>query len=468
MSGWFPVLLFSLSFFSSPTHAQTPYRWEIGGGVGVSSYQGDLDKFLANVAQRQVNPAISLHMRRYLNNVFSLRAGVLGGRLAGDETHFTSPEWRRERGISFHSMIWEAKLGIEFYPVGQYVEHFIDDPLSPAPAYDAIRNYRLRPNGDTLISHARRRKFAPYLFLGTGAVYTRPHIDWNEAGDGGNAAVYYNDLKTDQNARYRRINPLAAVGGGVRIPLSKKTLLGLEGLFHYAFSDYLDGVSAVGNPAKKDWYFIGQVSLSWPLGKSDQDRDGLTDQDDRCPNVPGVGLAGGCPDTDLDGVADHHDRCPGVAGSTLLGGCPDADADGIADVDDLCPKIPGKGTMNGCPATSMPFLNAPFKVVYFDPAADQWLPTSQIILEEAAYFLQNNPGYFARIEGNADLSTDEANNKAISEVRAQRCRDYLAGKGLDASRLTFTGLGDKRPMASNDIAEGRRLNNRVEIYFFQK
>ncbi|HMX40610.1 MAG TPA: OmpA family protein, partial [Saprospiraceae bacterium] len=113
-------------------------------------------------------------------------------------------------------------------------------------------------------------------------------------------------------------------------------------------------------------------------------------------------------------------------------------------------------------------LYAPFKVIYFDAAAEQWLPTSQIILEEAAYFLQHNPTYSARIEGNADQPADAGSNKALSELRAQHCRDYLTSKGLDASRITFTGLGDKRPMASSDLAEGRRLNNRVEIFFFQR
>ncbi len=68
--------------------AQTPQRWEVGGGVGVASYQGDLDAFLANVAQRHVNPAFTLHLRRYAGNLFALRGSVLGGRLSGDERKF--------------------------------------------------------------------------------------------------------------------------------------------------------------------------------------------------------------------------------------------------------------------------------------------------------------------------------------------------------------------------------------------
>lgn len=464
------LLAFTLGIFLLPLllQAQTPQRWEVGGGVGVASYQGDLDMFLVNVAQRQVNPAFSLHLRRYAGNLFALRGSVLGGRLSGDERNFPEPQWRRERGLSFHTMLWEAKAGLEFYPLGQYVENYLDDEQRPSPAYDRIRNYRVLPNGDTLIANARRRKMAPYLFLGMGAAHVNPQVNWNETGDGGSAALPNEAYQRDRTAQHSRVKAVLPVGAGIRIPLSQKALLGIETAFHYTFSDYLDGVSQTGNPKKNDWYFIGQVSFSWPLGHSDRDRDGLADQNDRCPTLPGTASACGCPDADLDGLADQRDRCPNAAGLSSLGGCPDSDQDGVADLDDICPKLPGKGTANGCPATSMPDLKTPYKVVYFDPAADKWLPSSQTTLEEAVAFLEKNPGYSARIEGNADHAADAQTNKSLSEIRAQRCRDYLTSKGLDATRLTFTGFGDKRPMASSDVAEGRRLNNRVEIYFFQR
>lgn len=464
------LMILATSAFLLPIvlQAQTPQRWEVGGGVGVSSYQGDLDKFLVNFAQRQVNPAFSLHLRRYAGNLFAVRGSVLGGRLSGDERNFPEPSWRSERGLTFHSMLWEAKAGVEFYPLGQYVEHFIDDERQPSPAYDRIRNFRVRANGDTLISQARRRKIAPYIFLGAGATYTNPHVNWNESGDGGNPAIPTELLLRDQNAQARRVSAVLPVGAGIRIPLSQKALLGIEGTFHHAFSDYVDGVSHAGNPNKNDWYFIGQVTFSWPIGQSDRDGDGIADQNDRCPTLPGTASANGCPDADLDGLADQRDRCPNAAGLTSLGGCPDADQDGVADVDDICPKLPGKGTSNGCPANSMPDLKTPYKVVYFDPAADKWLPSSQNTLEEAVAFLEKNPNYSARIEGNADHTADAHTNKALSETRAQRCRDYLTSRGLDGSRITFTSFGDKRPLATKDLAEGRRLNNRVEIYFFQR
>ena len=40
---------------------------------------------------------------------------------------------------------------------------------------------------------------------------------------------------------------------------------------------------------------------------------------------------------------------------------------------------------------------------------------------------------------------------------------HLVNRGVSASRLTAIGYGESRPIASNDTAEGRALNRRVEL-----
>ncbi len=86
-------------------------------------------------------------------------------------------------------MLWEAKAGVEFYPLGQYVENYIDDEQQPSPAYDRIRNYKVRANGDTLIANARRRKTCALSVPRLGAAHVNPKVNWNETGDGGSAAI---------------------------------------------------------------------------------------------------------------------------------------------------------------------------------------------------------------------------------------------------------------------------------------
>ena len=91
--------------------------------------------------------------------------------------------------------------------------------------------------------------------------------------------------------------------------------------------------------------------------KKDDDKDGVINRKDKCPNTPFGYLVDkvGCPiDTDGDGVADNVDKCPdtpkGVAVDSV--GCPlDTDGDNVPDYLDKCPNTPAGVQVdeNGCP-----------------------------------------------------------------------------------------------------------------------
>jgi hypothetical protein len=51
----------------------------------------------------------------------------------------------------------------------------------------------------------------------------------------------------------------------------------------------------------------------------------------------------------------------------------------------------------------------------------------------------------------------------LSKLRAASVRDYLISKGLDASKVVTSGMGETIPIASNDTEEGRARNRRVEV-----
>ena len=92
----------------------------------------------------------------------------------------------------------------------------------------------------------------------------------------------------------------------------------------------------------------------------DSDRDGVTDDKDKCPNTPaGTKVdAQGCPlDSDRDGVTDDKDKCPNTPAGTKVDaqGCPlDSDRDGVTDDKDKCPSTPAGTTVDaqGCPLDS--------------------------------------------------------------------------------------------------------------------
>ncbi len=70
-----------------------------------------------------------------------------------------------------------------------------------------------------------------------------------------------------------------------------------------------------------------------------------------------------------------------------------------------------------------------------------------------------------RIVGHTDSAGAEAYNQRLSERRAQAVADYLKHMGIAESRLSVEGQGERRPVASNDTAEGRAQNRRVEVIF---
>ncbi len=67
------------------------------------------------------------------------------------------------------------------------------------------------------------------------------------------------------------------------------------------------------------------------------------------------------------------------------------------------------------------------------------------------------------VEGHTDSTGSDNYNQGLSERRARAVADYLGTHGVNASRLRVKGYGESSSIASNDTAEGRRLNRRVEV-----
>ncbi len=88
-------------------------------------------------------------------------------------------------------------------------------------------------------------------------------------------------------------------------------------------------------------------------GCPDRDGDKIIDKQDACPDVPGLPQFNGCPDTDGDGIIDKEDDCPKEFGLKQFKGCPDRDNDSIPDKTDQCPDKPGPASNNGCPEVKL-------------------------------------------------------------------------------------------------------------------
>ena len=55
-------------------------------------------------------------------------------------------------------------------------------------------------------------------------------------------------------------------------------------------------------------------------------------------------------------------------------------------------------------------------------------------------------------------------NEALSQKRADAVMEYLVSQGVSQDMITAKGNGEANPVASNDTAQGRALNRRVELH----
>lgn len=67
------------------------------------------------------------------------------------------------------------------------------------------------------------------------------------------------------------------------------------------------------------------------------------------------------------------------------------------------------------------------------------------------------------ISGHTDNQGRADANQLLSEKRAKAVYNYMISKGIAASRLSYAGYGQTKPVASNDSTTGRQQNRRVEL-----
>ena len=82
---------------------------------------------------------------------------------------------------------------------------------------------------------------------------------------------------------------------------------------------------------------------------------------------------------------------------------------------------------------------------------------------ELATFMRNYPDRTIKIMGYTDSTGSAEINAALSAQRAAAVQNALVAQGIAASRIEARGFGPTNPVASNQTAEGRQKNRRVEV-----
>jgi len=103
--------------------------------------------------------------------------------------------------------------------------------------------------------------------------------------------------------------------------------------------------------------------------------------------------------------------------------------------------------------------------IYFNQGSDKISDEATYVVTDAVQYLLKHRRKTARIVGHTDEPGFEKDNLNLSIQRAFAVRNELIAEGIKAHRLEPIGKGEMRPIASNETADGRKKNRRVEIVF---
>ena len=101
--------------------------------------------------------------------------------------------------------------------------------------------------------------------------------------------------------------------------------------------------------------------------------------------------------------------------------------------------------------------------IFFETNQFKLKPESQTELKQLLLMLEKNPALKIRLRGHTDNTGKADWNKQLSEQRAKAVYEWLLGKGIDISRISYEGLGATQPVADNNTEAGKAKNRRTEF-----
>lgn len=143
----------------------------------------------------------------------------------------------------------------------------------------------------------------------------------------------------------------------------------------------------------------------------------------------------------------------------------DNDRDGVSDDLDKCPSTPSGAVVDaaGCPKrlerNFVAYLDVKFSFGKYDIEGDAGAE-----IRKVSTFMKQYPSVKVTVEGYTDDTGPADVNRALSKQRADAVIAALVADGVSAQRLTAAAYGETQPMATNETVDGRRANRRVMAY----
>lgn len=108
------------------------------------------------------------------------------------------------------------------------------------------------------------------------------------------------------------------------------------------------------------------------------------------------------------------------------------------------------------------------KNIFFEYNKTALLPTSYAELDKVVAFMKESGVQLIEIGGHTDSDGSDKYNLTLSQGRAKAVVDYLVSKGIEPQRLRAVGYGKTKPIETNQSADGKGVNRRVEFMLVKK
>jgi general secretion pathway protein A len=107
--------------------------------------------------------------------------------------------------------------------------------------------------------------------------------------------------------------------------------------------------------------------------------------------------------------------------------------------------------------------NAESSIIYFEHSSNEIPQEAYNMLNNIVKFTAQRSDLKITVTGFTDSIGNPVFNKHLSKFRADMVKNYLIGQGISPGNIQTIGKGSQNPLGSNETAEGRQMNRRVEI-----
>lgn len=312
----------------------------------------------------------------------------------------------------------------------------------------------------------------PYLNLGMGMMSYKP---W----------TYFDEVETQYSATNGMFIPMI-VGAKIRVTNGINVDLGYR--MNFARTYALDGLTT----EKRDVFSYSHVGLEFALGKKSKPYLGNTNpvsemyqaqlmQYDEV--LQTLREEKNSLENKTASLEAENNRLKGQM-ERLYADLADDDKDGVANRYDQCPNTPQGVKVDGagCPLPDVKMPTPVIQQIYiseedkkivdeaiqnleFDSSAATIRPTSFPSLNKVAILLIEK-NFSLKLAGHTDSTGSFEMNMKLSRDRAEAVKAYLVSKGVNASRIEAVGYGSTQPIADNRTEEGKQKNRRVEFTLY--